>query len=292
MDRIAGDLYNGALFAALWMTGVGLGLSSDVGEFLSPLRNFRLLAKLIVLDVVAIPLLVWALTHLFNVQRDPAIGLLLVGVASAGPLGITASRIAGGDARAALSFVVVLEAANAAAIPVWVALLLPAGVVLSLGQLIVTLVALVLAPLLIGIAIRMWRGPGVQRWSTPLATASNLLVLFIIVLVLIRYSDDVADSAGRGVVAVAAITVVAALGAGWTIGAPYPGLRVVVALVTAIRANGLALAIAQASFPSRPATQAAVVTFGVFSIVVPTVVALGIAGWRGRLFNGSAQPDR
>jgi predicted Na+-dependent transporter len=150
----------------------------------------------------------------------------------------------------------------------------------------------VLAPLLIGIAIRMWRGPGVQRWSTPLATASNLLVLFIIVLVLIRYSDDVADSAGRGVVAVAAITVVAALGAGWTIGAPYPGLRVVVALVTAIRANGLALAIAQASFPSRPATQAAVVTFGVFSIVVPTVVALGIAGWRGRLFNGSAQPDR
>jgi hypothetical protein len=62
--------------------------------------------------------------------------------------------------------------------------------------------------------------------------------------------------------------------------------------VTAIRANGLALAIAQASFPSRPPTQAAVVTFGVFSIVVPTAVALGIAGWRGRLFNGSAQPDR
>jgi predicted Na+-dependent transporter len=62
-------------------------------------------------------LLVWALTHLFNVPRDAAIGLLLVGVASAGPLGITASRIAGGDARAALSFVVVLEAANAAAIP-------------------------------------------------------------------------------------------------------------------------------------------------------------------------------
>jgi predicted Na+-dependent transporter len=138
----------------------------------------------------------------------------------------------------------------------------------------------------------MWRGPGVQRWSTPLATVSNLLVLFIIVLVLIRYSDDIADSAGNGVVAVAVITVAAALGAGWAIGAPYPGLPVVVALVTAIRANGLALAIAQASFPSRPATQAAVVTFGVFSIVVPTAAALGIAGWRVGLLHGSAKQHR
>jgi DNA-binding CsgD family transcriptional regulator len=51
-------------------------------------------------------LLVWALTHLFGVPRDAAIGLLLVGIASAGPLGIIASRIAGGDTRAALSFIV------------------------------------------------------------------------------------------------------------------------------------------------------------------------------------------
>lgn len=292
MDRVAGDLYNGALFAALWMTGVSLGLSSDAAEFLAPLRNVRLLARLIVLDVVAIPLLVWALTHLFSVPPDAAIGLLLVGVASAGPLGITASRIAGGDARAALSFVVVLEAANAAAIPVWVALLLPAGVVLSFGQLLAAVVLLVLVPLGVGIAVRTWRGLGVQRWSTPLATASNLFVLMIIVLVIIRYSDDVADSATDGVIAVAAITVVAALGAGWAIAAPYPGLRIVAALVTAIRANGLALAIAQASFPGRPAIQAAVVTFGVFSVVVPTAAALMIAGWRGVLLRGLAKPDR
>jgi hypothetical protein len=73
MDRVAGDLYNGALFAALWMTGLGLGLSSSAAEFLAPLRNFSLLASLIVLDAVAIPLLVWALTHLFNLPRDAAI---------------------------------------------------------------------------------------------------------------------------------------------------------------------------------------------------------------------------
>ena len=46
-------------------------------------------------------------------------------------------------------------------------------------------------------------------------------------------------------------------------------MRVVGALVTGIRANGLALAIAQASFPARPAVRAAVATFGVVSVMLP-----------------------
>ena len=290
MYRVAGDLYGGALVVALWMTGLGLGLSSDVAGFLAPLRNAKLLTTLIVLDVVAIPSLVWALTHLFDVPRDSAIGLLLVGIASAGPLSITASRIAGGDARAAVSFVVVLEAANAAAIPVWVALLLPAGVVVPFGQLITALVILVLAPLGVGIGLRAWRGHRVERWSAPLATLSNVLVLLIVMLVIIRYGGDVVEAATEGVAAVAAITVVAALVVGWTVAAWSGELRIVVALVTAIRANGLALAIAQASFPTRPAVHAAVVTFGVVSVVVPVATAFVIAGWRKRRPSGTAIP--
>ncbi len=158
MDRGASALYDGALLVALRTTGLGLGLSSDVAGFLAPLRNKKLLANLIVLDVVAIPLLVWALTHLFDVPRDSAIGLLLVAICSAGPLGITASRIAGGDARAAVSFVVVLEAANTVAIPAWVAWLLPPGVLVPFGQLIAALAVLVLAPL--GSASDCVRGGG------------------------------------------------------------------------------------------------------------------------------------
>ena len=189
MDWLASALYDGALVVALWTTGLSLGLSSDVAGFLAPLRNTKLLANLIVLDVVVIPLLVWALTHLFDVPRDSAIGLLLVGICSAGPLGITASRIAGGDARAAVSFVVVLEAANAVAIPAWVAWLLPPGVLVPFGQLIAALAVLVLAPLGVGVGLRAWRGRGVERWSAPLATLSNLLVLLVIILVVIRYAE-------------------------------------------------------------------------------------------------------
>jgi bile acid:Na+ symporter, BASS family len=157
VNRITGDLYDTALAVALWLTGLSLGLSSDAAGFLAPLRNLRALTTVILLDVAAIPLLVWALTHLFGVPSDSAIGLILVGVASAGPLGIIASCIAGGDAKAAVSFVVVLEALNAVAIPVWAAILLPAGVARPPGELVVTLLLLVLAPLAAGLGLRVWK---------------------------------------------------------------------------------------------------------------------------------------
>jgi bile acid:Na+ symporter, BASS family len=293
MDRITGDLYNTALYLALWMTGVGLGLSSNIAGFVAPLRNTRILTILAGLDLVAIPLVVWALTHAFDVSEHSATGLLLVGIASAGPVGITACRIAGGDGRAAVAYVLVLEAANAVAIPVWAALLLPSDVNVPIGQLLATLIGLVLAPLAVGIGLRAWRGPQLQRWSAPLARLANLLVLVIVVLVLARYAGDLGRAARDGVVAVAVITVAVALVAGWTAAASSDTpLRIVVALVSAIRANGLALAIARSSFPNQSATQTAVVTFGLISVVVPVAIAyLAALPRRGRPFGANPRAD-
>jgi predicted Na+-dependent transporter len=55
---------------------------------------------------------VWALVELLSIPDEYAIGLLLVGFASAGPLGIKAAQIAGADVACAVSLVVVLEAAT------------------------------------------------------------------------------------------------------------------------------------------------------------------------------------
>ena len=52
----SGDLYNGALDRALWMTGPGL--SSKAADFLAPPRNTTLPARLITLDVIALRWLV------------------------------------------------------------------------------------------------------------------------------------------------------------------------------------------------------------------------------------------
>jgi BASS family bile acid:Na+ symporter len=170
---------------------------------------------------------------------------------------------------------VVLEVANAVAIPVWVALLLPSGVQVPMGPVVRTLLVLVLAPLAVGMVIRA-RWPVTARrlagWAPPLSTVGLVVV---IALVLARHVGLVAEAFGAvGLAAVTAVLV--ALVLGWLLGGPARSTRAATSLVTGVRANGLALAIAQASFPALAAVSVAIVAFGMFSILLPVLVAIVI----------------
>jgi BASS family bile acid:Na+ symporter len=213
--------------------------------------------------------------QVFSVPDRYATGLLLVGVASAGPLGIKAAQLAGADLPYAIALVVVLEAANAVAIPAWVALLLPPGAHVPLWPVARTLLLLVLAPLAVGMAVRARRPLAAVRlagWAVPLSTVGLLVVIAV---VLARQADIVVDAfAAVGPAAVTAVLL--ALLLGWLLGGPARPTRAVTSLVTGVRANGPALAIAQASFPSLAAVSVAIVAFGMFSILLPVLFAVVI----------------
>lgn len=266
-----------AIVVTLWATGLELGLTLGVKGVVDPLRRVGLVARAVTLDVAVIPLVVWALVTILAIPTDYAVGLLLVGAASAGPLGIKMSQLAHGDVGYAVSLVVLLEVANAAAIPVWSALLMPAEVVIPYAQLILTLAAVLLLPLAVGAAVGNRKGIAVQRLARPLRSIGNLGLAAVILLIIGRDLEAVVDASTRGVAAVATITVGIALVAGWILGGPARPTRISTGLVTSVRANALALAVARSSFPNNSSTAVAVVAFGVISITVPTAVAL----WMG-----------
>ncbi|MGH8840068.1 MAG: bile acid:sodium symporter family protein [Jiangellaceae bacterium] len=187
------------------------------------------------------PLLVWALVELLSIPDEYAIGLLLVGFASAGPLGIKAAQIAGADVACAVSLVVVLEAANALVIPLWVGLLMPSGVDVPLGVLLGTLTVLVLLPLTVGMMVR-WRSPGsARRWAPRVVIVSNMSLMVVIALVVGQNVSTLADAFAAGIVPMIVVTVGFALVLGWLAGGPGRPTRAAVALVTGVRANAVAL---------------------------------------------------
>jgi BASS family bile acid:Na+ symporter len=276
---VDGALDNGylvALVVALWGTGVALGAEHAASELLAPVRRAGLLGRVGVVDVVLLPLLVWALVQLLQVPDDYAIGLLLVGMASAGPLGIKAAQLAGADVPAAVSLVLVLEIANLVAIPFWAALLLPAAADVDPLDVLGTLLIMVVAPLAIGVASRRAAPRLAARAPRPLTLASNVGLAAVVVIVLARDADAVVESVGARVPLVAAVAVVAALALGWLAGGSHRPTRASASLVTGVRANGPALAIAAASFPDRTDVRVGAVVFALFSIVVSLATALVI----------------
>jgi BASS family bile acid:Na+ symporter len=275
VDRSLDQFYQVALVLTLWVTGLGLGMSYGPRQILGTLRRGGLFARAAVLDVVLVPLVVWGLVQAFSVPDRYATGLLLVGMASGGPLGIKAAQLARADLPYAIALVVVLEAANAVAIPLWVALLLPSGVQVPLGPVVRTLLLLMLIPLAVGLAVRASRPATARRlarWAPPLSTVGLVVVIAV---VLARYAPIVAEA--FGVVGPTAVTaVLVALGLGWLLGGPTRPTRASTSLVSGVRANGPALAIAQASFPSLAAVSVAIVAFGTFSILLPVLFAMVI----------------
>ena len=275
VDRSLDQSYQVVLVLTLWITGLGLGMSFGPGQILQTLRRGGLFARATALDVVIVPLLVWGLVQAFSVPDRYATGLLLVGVASAGPLGIKAAQLAGADLPYAIALVVVLEAANAVAIPVWVALLMPPGVQVPMWPVVRTLLLLVLAPLAVGMVVRARRPPtaaALAQWAAPLSTGGLLVVIAV---VLARYARIVVDAfAAVGPAALTAVLL--ALLLGWLFGGPALPTRAATSLVTGVRANGPALAIAQVSFPSLAAVSVAIVAFGMFSILLPVLFAIAV----------------
>jgi BASS family bile acid:Na+ symporter len=284
------DLLQGLLITGtLWAAGVGLGSSVKPGQVLASLRRAGLLGRVTSLDLVLVPAIMWLSVSLLVSDEDVGTGLLLVAFASAGPLGIKLASRAGGDVAYAIGLVVMLELANVVVVPVWAALLGIAASPAVVLDILRTLVLLVLLPIATGLAIGSRRPAQSRRWAALLDRISDVGVIAIVALLLARHSSVVGDALGTGAPVAVLLFVMVALAAGWMVGGPGRDTRAATSLVTGVRANGAAVAIAASAFAAEPAVGIGVIIAGLGSVVLPSLLALGLAlvtsrptPWRGR----------
>ena len=281
-DRLLDGLYQVALFATLWATGLALGASITMRDLGSVLRRTALLARISVLDVVVIPALAWLALRVVDLNGDLAIGVLLVAIASAGPVGMKFSQMARGDLSLAIALVVLLEAANAFAIPIWVALVMPGGAEVPLGPVITILVTLVVLPLSIGGAAKAIAPRITARWVAPLTRLSTAGILLVVAILVTRNLGRLLDAFGSGVALVALALTAASAALGWALGGTGLASRRTSSLVTTVRAGGPALAIASGSFADRPGVAVAIVVYGVIALVIALILSV-LWGRRGEL---------
>jgi BASS family bile acid:Na+ symporter len=276
------SVYQVALNVTLWATGLALGASVTMRDLGSVIRRGPLLARISVLDVVVIPALAWLVLRVVDLDDDLVVGVLLVAIASAGPVGMKLSQMARGDLALAITLVVLLEVANAFAIPIWVALLMPAGVVVSLGPVVTILVTLVVLPVSIGGVVKAIAPRMASRWVAPLTRLSTAGIVLVVAILVARNLALLLEAFGSGVALVALALAAAAAALGWALGGAGLASRRTASLVTTVRAGGPALAIASEAFAGRPGVAIAIVIYGVIGLVFALILAV-LWGRRGDL---------
>jgi BASS family bile acid:Na+ symporter len=224
----------------------------------------------------------WAAVRLLVQDDAYATGLLLVAFAAAGPLGLKLSQVSGADTAYAIGIVVVLEAANIVLIPLWSGLLDVTSSADVLGDMIRTVALLVLLPLGIGMTIRRLRPDHAAMLAEGALRLATIGLLVVVTVVVVRSVDTLLEAVSNGAALASVVVIALALAAGWLLGGPARPTRLTTSLVTGCRANGAALAVATSAFASVPGVAAGVVTAGLVSITLPTLMAYcRVAGLSG-----------
>ena len=172
-----------------------MGLELNVREAIKAVRNARFVAMIFVWSWVVGPALAYLLTKVLPLAEPYAIGLLLAGPAPCAPFYPVVVRKAKGDVAFAAALLLLTAVGTVVMMPLMLPLMIK-GLTVSAWAIAKPLLTLVLTPLLIGIAIRVYAAKAADKLFPVVKKIAGLFTLLVLVFVLALYGKKMLDSMG------------------------------------------------------------------------------------------------
>lgn len=263
------------------LTGLllAVGLRLTISQVVASLRKCQLTLVLLA-NFVGVPLLVVLLIHVFHLQRDLAIGMILLGAAPFAPVVPVFAKMARADlalAAGLTSLIAFLSAFLTPLVSLW-ALRVSFGTValdFNVPRLLLILMATVTGPLCVGLAINHFSRRLKHRILRPVEILSEATGALSLTVVTVTEFRSILTTGWVPLLAML-ISSELSLALGYVIGSRERAGRRVVALGTSNRNIALALLLAIQSF-ARTDVVPAVVANGLLLILLGL---LHVAFWR------------
>ncbi len=275
------------LKASIVLTVFGLGLHATLEDALYLLRRpSELLRSLLSMNVI-MPIVAVALALAFNFHPAVELALLALAVSPVPPILPKKGFKAGG--RASYTIGLLVSAALLAIILVPIAVDLVGRVFEKSAHMEPAVVAqlvlmTVLLPLAAGIAVRHFAPQLAEKIARPLSLVATIMLAVGALPILFTAWPAITSLIGNGTIISIAVFVIIGLAVGHLLGGPDPDDRTVLALSTASRHPGIALAIASANSPGNKLVMAAVLLY----LIVNAIVSIPYLNWRKRHHAGVA----
>jgi BASS family bile acid:Na+ symporter len=273
------------VFVVTCMVAAGLGLR--LREVVAPLRRKRLVAAAIGANFVVAPAAAYGLARLFDLDRNYAVGLMLLGVAAGAPFLPKLAELAKGDIAFSVGLMLLLMVASVVFMPIALPLLVP-GMSANPWPILQPLLLTMLMPLAIGMIVR-YRS---ERWATRLRAivgkVSNVSMLVAVAVLIGLNFEAIVGTFGSGAVIAAALFESILLLVGCVTGGPMMTTRSVLGLGTGQRNIAAALIVA-----TQNSQGPQVVAMLLVATLVGLVILVPAARWfarRGSRSNQIAAP--
>jgi len=264
-----------------------LGMSARLDDFMGVLRSPGRLARSVLAMVVVMPLLAVLLVKAFDLPRPVGVMLIALALAPVPPILPGKQNKAGGDAVYALRLLAGVGLIAIISIPLELELIeLAFGMSLSAPPgLVAGLVATsILAPLLAGALVAQFAPNLASRLRPLFSKIGGVSLLAATAVILVTQGRAIVELIGDGTLLAMAIFVICGLIVGHLLGGPDADDRTVLAIATASRHPGIALAIAHINYPQETDLAAAVLIFLLTNaaLTAPYII------WRRRTVAGAS----
>ena len=256
-----------------------IGLRLTVAEVIEALRRCRLVLLLLV-NFAVVPALAVGLIALFGIERNLAVGMILLAAAPFAPVVPIFTRMARGDLALAAGLTSLISLLSAFLTPVATGVALRAvyganTAGFSVPTVLLILLGTIVLPLGIGVGIHHVAPRFGRRVLRPLEVISEAVGFLSLAFVTATEFRSILATGPRPLLAMILLSEISLL-LGYAIGGTTRGARLVVALGTSNRNIALALLLAIQSYPNTPVVPA-VVTNGLLLILLGL---LHVAVWR------------
>jgi bile acid:Na+ symporter, BASS family len=256
-----------------------VALHARLHDVVSLLRRPRLLARSLLAMNVIMPVIAAIVAAVFDFRRTVEIAFIALAVSPVPPILPTKEYKAGGAPSYVLGLLAISALVSVVFVPVALDVLgrvfaRPAHV--PMGAVAWIVATSVLAPLGAGILVRRLAPSVASKVARPLSIAGTLLLVVAFLPVLVKMWPALIAQLGDFTLLAIVVFVLAGLAVGHLLGGPNPDERTVLALSTATRHPGMAIAIAQANAPVDHSVAAAILLV----FLVGAIVSVPYVKWR------------
>ena len=180
------------IFLALAMFGMGTSIDSD--SFKEILKNPKDVFIGFLAQFTIMPLIAWVLAIAFNVNKDIALGIILVGCCPGGTASNVITHIAGGNVSMSVSMTILSTLLAPIVTPFLVYLLAGRWVEVSIFAMFKSVVTVILIPVLMGIFAKKLSPEKMEKSKSIFPLISSLAIILIISGIIGANSEKIAKS--------------------------------------------------------------------------------------------------
>ena len=248
-----------------------VALQARDGDLSYLLRKPSLLARSLVAMNLVMPALAVALAFVFHLRPEVEVALILLAVAPVPPVLPGKQRKAGGNVSYAIGLLTLSALVAIVTVPASIAIIgrfFGRDIHVPVGLIFKILAISVLGPLMLGAFFRRMAPALAERLAKPLSTIGSLLLLGAIIPFFGAAWPAIVRQVGEFTLIGIGLFAIAGLVVGHLLGGPAPQDRTVLALSTATRHPGIALALSGIVAPGNAGLAASVLLATLVTAVV------------------------